>query len=284
MLRLTYPLAVAGAEKPESVQVTPVSGPSTLRHLSRTISTSSMGWGGQWSALPGPVRPASKPAPADRPGEQLTVTGADLYRISCRACHRPDGSGSPPEINTILDPVRAASDRWMVDRMKERGRPVDTAYIHGLTAATESDLQKRLREGGHNMPSFDHLSTDEIATLRPYLDFLAGLPGAESRQRNLIEPEARVGELIIKGTCHICHDAVGRDDIPVTALSGVIPPLSALTRLKSFEDFQHKIREGAPVALGSAGIMTRGRMPVFAYLSEAEAVTAYDYLIRYRPR
>ena len=265
-----------------AIEVTPVTGPSTLHRLDRTIETSPMGWAGQWSRSPLPDRPVPSPARA-RALDEMVVWGGDLYRVSCRACHRPDGSGSPPAVNTILDPVRAASDQWMTARMKEKGRPSDHAYIHGLTSANEADLRKRFRNGGHAMPSFEHLSDDEIGALRPYLDQLAGLPGAETRQRSITESRYRVGELVVKGTCHICHDAVGREDVQTTVLSGFIPPLSAMLRLKSFGDFVHKVRTGAPVPLRAGGVMVRGRMPTFDYLSEQEVSVAYEYLIRYRP-
>lgn len=244
-----------------------------------------MGWGGQWSLPPALARPvASSPPVKGRSLDERAVSGADLYRISCRACHRPDGSGSPPAVNTILDPVRAASDQWMTERMKEKGRPADHAYIHELTSATEADLQKRFRGGGHAMPSFDHLSDDEIGALRPYLDQLAGLPGAETRQRSTSESTARLGELVVKGTCHICHDAVSVDTRATTVINRVIPPLSDMPRLKSFADFVRKVRDGAPVPLGSGNVMSRGRMPVFDYLSEPEVAAAYEYLSRYQPR
>ncbi|HEY2153531.1 MAG TPA: cytochrome c [Vicinamibacterales bacterium] len=264
-----------------TVEVTPVTGPSTLHHLRRTIENSSMGWGGQWSP---PANLVTPPRPRNPTRSNPALGGADLYRISCRACHRPDGSASPPEINSIIGPVQAASVSFMTDRMKAMGRQVDAAFIHGLTSANEADLRKRLRAGGHDMPSFDHLTDEEIGALRPYLDQMAGLPGAEKRQRYISEPPARVGELVVKGTCHICHDATGPDSAPTTVLSDIIPPLSSMPRQKTFLDFVRKVREGAPIPLGSAGVSSRGRMPVFNYLTEDEAAAAYSYLTLYPPK
>jgi mono/diheme cytochrome c family protein len=261
------------------LEVTPVQGPSTLHHLHRTIEGSSMGWGGQWSA---PLNLATPPPRAGVRGD-LVLSGADLYRISCRACHRPNGEGAPPEINSIIGPVQSASVQWLTQRMKERGRPTDPAFIRQLTSSTEADLRKRFKTGGHDMPSFDHLSDDEINVLRPFLDQMAGLAGAERRQRYISEPPARVGELIVKGTCHICHDATGPENAP-TALSGIIPPLSSMSHQKTFADFVHKARDGAPIPMGSAGMSSRGRMPVFNYLTEREAAAAYSYLSMYPPK
>jgi mono/diheme cytochrome c family protein len=261
--------------------VTPVTGPSTLHHLGRTIEGSSMGWGGQWSPPPALIAP---PAPRPAAEGNFTLSGADLYRISCRACHKPDGGGAPPETNSLIGPIQAASVQWMTDRMKAMGRPADPAFIRQLTTSTEADLQKRLRQGGHDMPSFDHLSDDEINALRPYLDQLAHLAGAEKRQHYITESAARVGELIVKGTCHVCHDATGPESAPTTVLSGIIPPLSSMPHQKTFADFVRKVREGTPIPLGTPGVWSRGRMPVLNYLSEREAAAAYSYLSQYPPR
>jgi len=279
-------LAVRGLQgappkKGDRIEVTPVSGPSTLHHLRRTIENSSMGWGGQWS--PPPAHGVQADRGAGRPTE-FVLTGEDLYRISCRACHRPDGTGTPPEINSIIGPVQAASPQWMTERMKAMGRPADAGFIRQLTSSTEADLRKRFKQGGHDMPSFDHLSDAEVNSLRPYLDVLAGLPGAESRQRVVQEPAARVGELVVRGTCHICHDATGPEGAPTTVLSGIIPPLSSMPHQKTFSEFVEKVRQGTPIPLGSAGVLSRGRMPVFNYLTQAEVGAAYSYLSVYPPR
>lgn len=276
--------ATGGGQRATAVEVTPVEGPSTLRHLKLTIEHSSMGWGGQWSPPPSLV-----PSPqrrTDSPDRRVfELSGFDLYRISCRACHRPDGLGSPPEVNSLIGPVQAASFQWMMQRMKAQGRPADPAFIRQLTSGTEADLQKRLKVGGHNMPSFDHLSGEEIDVLRPYLDQMAGVPGAERRQPVITEPGARVGELIIKGTCHICHDATGPSNTPpTTVLNDVIPALASMPHQKTFYQFVQKVQKGALIPLSAGGVLSRGRMPVFNYLSEAEIASAYSYLTTYPPK
>ena len=270
-------------ERIDSANVTAVEGPSTLHHLGLMIERSSMGWDGQWGSMPLGTPAPDHPTRVGRASGAFLMSGADLYRISCRACHKPDGSGAPPEINSILGPVQSASAAWMTERMKERGRPADAAFIRQLTTSTEADLQKRLRGGGHNMPSFDHLSNEEIAVLRPYLDQLAGVHVAAGRDRLIrIDPD-RVGELIVKGTCHICHDATGGGNEPTTVLSGVIPSLEKLQRQLLKGQFVQKVLQGTAVPLGSANVMSRGRMPVFSYLSEDEAAATYSYLMKYPP-
>jgi len=242
-----------------------------------------MGWGGQWSQPP-QLAPSSKAHADNTARAAFVLNGADLYRISCRACHKPNGTGSPPEINSLIGPIQAASFQWMTERMKAMGRPSDPKFIRELTSGTEADLRKRFKEGGHSMPSFDHLSEAEIAVLRPYLDQMAGVPGAELRQKTITEPSARVGELIVKGTCHICHDATGPSALPTTVLNDIIPPLASMPHQKTFYQFVQKVREGAPIPLSAGGVSSRGRMPVFNYLTEAEVASAYSYLSIYPPR
>ncbi len=268
-----------------AVVVTPVEGPSVLRHLGLTIEHTSMGWSGQWGKPPSNVSPSSiRPGHAGDLNTGFVLTGADLYRVSCRACHKADGSGGPPEINSIIGPVQSASAQWMTQRMKASGRPVDATFIRGLTSGTEADLRKRLKVGGHTMPSFAHLSDQEIRVLRPYLDEMAAVPGAEHRARTIAEPSVRVGELIVKGTCHICHDATGPDSKPTTVLDDVIPSLASIPHQKTQGQFVQKVLVGSPIPLSAGGVMSRGRMPVFNYLTEGEAASAYSYLIRYPPK
>ncbi len=266
----------------DHVEITPVDGPSTLHHLGLTIEQSSMGWTGQFAVSPPP--PLTRLTGEQQLTRPFVMTGADLYRVSCRACHKADGSGSPPEINSILGPVRSASVEWETDRMKQLGRPADPKFVRDLATQSQADLLKRLKAGGHNMPSFGHLSDDEIAVLRGYLDQLAGLPQAAHEQRELTVPAVRVGELIIKGTCHVCHDATAASYKPTTVLSGVIPPLAQMTHQKTIYDFVQKVIKGAPVPLSAGGVSSRGRMPVFNYLTDREVAEAYIYLIMYPPR
>jgi mono/diheme cytochrome c family protein len=276
--------AASGDQRATAVEVTPVEGPSTLHHLRLTIEHSSMGWGGQWSPPPSLAASPSRHVDNTTHGA-FVLSGDDLYRISCRACHKPDGSGAPPEINSLIGPIQAASFQWMTQRMKAMGRPSEPAFIRQLTSSTEADLRKRLKIGGHNMPSFDHLSDAEINVLRPYLDQMAGVAGAERRQRVITEPSARVGELIVKGTCHVCHDATGPSNRPATTvLNDIIPALASMPHQKTFYQFVQKVREGAPIPLSAGGVLSRGRMPVFNYLTEPEVASAYSYLSSYPPK
>jgi hypothetical protein len=68
--------------------------------------------------------------------DPFAVTGSDLYRISGRIRHKADGTEAPPDIRSLLEPVRSpgngrssardqASVQWMttdIDRARQRRR------------------------------------------------------------------------------------------------------------------------------------------------------------------
>ncbi len=277
-------ISLAATHKPaQSSLVTPVKGPSNLERLGLTLETSGMGRTGVWG--PPPIPNEAPPADIgyfERTPVPVTVTGADLYRLNCQPCHQADGTGVPGEINAIIGPVQATSATLMENRMRERGHPISAAFARELANGSMKDLRDRLRNGGQKMPSFAHLTPDEVNTLITYLDFLAGVPDTGKRLR-VTEPVMRVGELLVKGTCHICHDATGSWPDPEQLLQGSVPPIAGFTKQKSMPQVIAKVRHGAPVVMGFLKFSYRGRMPVFNYLTDDEVSAAYLYLLHYPP-
>ncbi len=276
---LTAVLSIcAAADKglPVHSPITPVEGPSNLQRLGLTVQTSMMGWTGAYGSLS-----AVRPAYFEQTSGPRILSGADVYRLGCRACHQADGSGMPPEIPPIFGPVQATSASLLKQRMKERERPITEAFARELTSGSKKDLLDRIQKGGEKMPPFGYLSTAEVDALISYLNVLAKIPGA-GKQQTVTEPKMRVGELLVKGTCHICHGATGPWPNPEQLLQGAVPPISGFTA-KSLPEVIGKVRYGAPVVMGYAGFSYRGRMPVFAYLSNDEVAAAYLYLIHYPP-
>ena len=264
--------------------VTPVRGPSNLERVGLTMATSAMGRTGLWG-------PPANANPASLPGitysENMTrpsrLSGADLYRLDCQACHQADGGGSPPEINALVGPVQATSAAVMAERMKKMGRPITAAFAQQLATSSRKDLLDRLKNGGQKMPPFSHLTGQEVQALVAYLELLAKVPGAEKRQLAVTEPVVRIGELLSKGTCHICHAASGRWPNPEQLLQGAVPPLGSIATERSMFQVIRKVRYGTPVVMGRASVSSRGRMPVFNYLKDDEVASAYLYLLIYPP-
>jgi mono/diheme cytochrome c family protein len=271
----------------KDVPVTGVSGESWLAHLNRSFNETSMGKTGHLGpAAPAPGELASQWQPdstATAASQVLTLHGSDLYRLNCQGCHGESGQGAPPEINSVINPVRATSATLVMARMKTTGMDISRADAVKLAQESNAALLQRLHNGGQNMPSFPHLNEAEIHSLVAYLKQLAGVPGAEGQQTAVTESSLRIGEHIVKSTCHTCHSATGPDPDAQQLWDGAIPPLSALTMRKSRPDFIQKVTHGAPVLMGAQPALYRGRMPVFYYLSEDEAADVYLYLTLYPP-
>jgi mono/diheme cytochrome c family protein len=269
------------------ISVTAVSGESWIRHLRRSFGETSMGK--TWNLGPVPPEPGKDLPPWQLnlspgfPAPIVTLHGSDLYRMTCQGCHKESGQGAPPEINSVIDPVRATSVVAMTARMKAVGREMSRSDLAAMAKESKVMLLQRLHIGGqHMLPPT--LTEAEIRSLVAYLEQLADIPGAEKNQIAVKESSYRVGEHIVKSTCHVCHSATGPNPSPDQILKGAIPPLSALTMRVSLSGFVRKVTAGAPIIMGTPPTYYRGHMPVFFYLSQDEAASAYLYLTRYPPR
>jgi hypothetical protein len=132
------------------------------------------------------------------------------------------------------------------------------------------------------MPALAHLQEADFAALYGYLTQLAGAPDASAPSRRTAS-WSRLGEHVIKGTCHICHDAVGARPTGQALSQGTIPPFNILLEDKPVLDFVTKVRTGAVVRAGDPVFHYRGRMPVFSYLRDQEVAAAYMFLVDYPP-
>ncbi len=267
----------------KQVRVTPVEGPSWLRHLGRPMNESSMGWTGLWGPTPIQEEGAAPFNLTVPPEGSLPISGADLYRLSCRGCHGQRGEGVPPEINSMIPPVQATSPELILARMKKSGAPISPTVARQLADQSKASLLHRIHNGGQNMPPFPQLTPPEVQALVAYLDLLVGIPGSESKQMTLEIPVAHVGEDLVKATCHICHAATGPNPTPDEMLHGAIPPLAALPQRLDVQQFVQKVTVGRPIIMGNLDLQYRGRMPVFYYLKPDEVAAAYIYLERYPP-
>jgi mono/diheme cytochrome c family protein len=275
----------------KDVRVTAVEGESWLSHLHRSFNDTSMGK--TWELGPPPPMPGEESPrgqPELTPGfatQTVTLRGSDLYRLNCQGCHGASGLGAPPEINSVINPVRATSVAVILERTKKTGQEMSRADAAELARQAKVLLMQRFHNGGQAMPPFPQLSELEIRSTVAYLEQLSGVPGAERNQVAVKESPYRVGEHIVKSICHICHSAAGPNPDPQQLLDGAIPPLSTLTTRTSLSEFVRKVTNGAPVIMGAQPFSYRdayrGRMPVFRYLSDDEAADAYLYLTLFPP-
>ena len=133
------------------------------------------------------------------------------------------------------------------------------------------------------MPARDHLQRADVDVLYAYLTKLAAGRGAGTLPRETVSAD-RLGENVVKGTCHICHDAIGARPTDKSMLDGAIPSLTSLLSTAAVADFVNKVERGAPAVMGAPAAPHRGRMPVFYYLTDNELAAAYRYLRTYPPR
>lgn len=281
----------AGAATP-----TAVGGPSWLQHLGVELDDTHLGkMGGEGSP---PARPREPAPPVGGGGEEpFTIGGRDIYRFSCQSCHGPDGRGAPPEINSLIDPVRATSAAVLEARQRKRGGRLPPDMARQLAADAEKSLRDRIANGGKSMPAFPHLSEGEVAALVSYLRTLAEVPVSAARPPALQLSAARVGEIIVKGTCHVCHPATGPNPSHMMMyMRGVIPSLASVVEQRTASAVVAKVREGRMTMMGGDGMMgggrmmggrgmmgRMGRMPIFSYLTDQEVGAAYVFLSRYPP-
>lgn len=266
--------------EPKDPTVTPVAGPGWLTRLGVTMSQTSLGRG---AGRYGPAEPnPAAPAPSLTVPAHVTLTGADIYRLNCQACHGGEGRGAPPEIKSAVDAVRGVPLEVLRAQMKAQHQPPGEAERRNRPDRIRANVLMRVHNGGQRMPSRAHLSDAELDLLFAYLGVLAASPTAAPIKHETVS-WARLGQHVVKGTCHICHDAVGARPSDAAIVLGKIPSLQSLLTSQSVAEFVTKARSGSSVQLSGLAMLHRGRMPVFYYLNDAEIASAYVYLATYPP-
>jgi cytochrome c len=158
-----------------------------------------------------------------------------------------------------------------------------------LAQQADATLRQRLAQGGQppklpyleTMPAFAHLTEPEIAALEAYLKVLARAPGAGPATATAPESAFRVGELVVRGTCRVCHDATGSGGGHAAMMAGLVPALVGMPEQMSLEAVVHKVRHGWQALSGMSHQLSR--MPVFPYLTDEEVAAAYLYLAYVAP-
>jgi mono/diheme cytochrome c family protein len=262
--------------------VTAVSGPSWLTHLGLGLRDTSLGRGSQrYGPPPGGARARSDES-LGVPGT-ATINGADLYRLNCQACHRAEGTGAPPEIHSLLGAVQGASVSLVRTKLRQQAGSAPEQKARAEASRGRAAVLARLHKGGLRMPPRDYLQEEDMQLLFGYLFELAAAPDRKGDATRVVS-WARRGELVVKGTCHICHDAVG--PVPSDSarlVNAAVPSLAAVMKTKSLREFVHKVRSGEAVSLSDPALQHRGRMPVFYFLRDEEVASAYVYLATYPP-
>ena len=197
----------------------------------------------------------------------LVLDGAALYRLNCLTCHRDEHLGSPAH-PAALETVEGPSLTILRQRLQKK--------------AVRANLAVHLRKGTALMPPRTHLNKNDVDQLIAYLTQAIGKP-VDAPRAQRVSSWARLGEHVVKGTCHICHDAVGRTPGRPGLPETDIPSLESLLARKSVAEFVRKARGDVTVAAREPGLFQHGRMPGFDYLRDEEVAAAYLYLATYPP-
>ena len=276
----------------EVASLSPVQGPSWLKHLGLTVSKTHMGQVGG-GAVPkdssaDKLKPIvqrflssvrSDPQQASRIlNEEFSASGEDIYRWNCQGCHGIEGKGMPPEINSVIGPVQGTSEAMTRARMEARGLDVDDDMVKQVTDLARQALRDRLHHGGTNMPAFSHLRADEIQALTNYLEKLASVPGAKD-DLPVHETAARAGEHILRGTCHICHDGTGPGAGATALMQGNVPSLASLPQEHSLSGVVHQVQYGS---CSSVKLTGSDAMPAYPYFSEEEITASFFAVSQWR--
>ena len=236
---------------------TAVRSRSWLRHLGLKVSQTRMGqMGGTQPAAWSPHRELT----TETLNRSFLLTGADLYRLNCQACHGPDGKGAPPEISSLITPVQGTSLAFVKRRMETRGAPIDDEFANQLAGQAETALRSQIENGSEKMPPFRSLREDEVEALVNYLRMLAGVASPTDSSLLVRESAARVGEHVVEGTCHICH------------------VLSSLQATRSLSSVERQVQQGSPPMKRMMKVIGGEAMPAYPYFTDEEIAAAYYYL------
>ena len=103
--------------------VTPVTGPSWLNLLGVRYSDTTLGRSAATYAAP-PGERAARPTPLPLAvGQPVVLSGADLYRLNCQACHRAEGTARRPRSRPSLASSRVSRSRSCDSNYASKGGP-----------------------------------------------------------------------------------------------------------------------------------------------------------------
>jgi mono/diheme cytochrome c family protein len=258
---LVVGLPLARAAEPTTDGPQPARGPSLLARMGSSMDRIALGQIGYSGVAPDAPEAAS-PATADGTPwlvRGFALTGEDLYRINCRACHgaavRGLASTTPSLVGKIRETVAA--------------NPGDA------NAAAELVIRHQLAEGGAIMPPFAHLAADETKALIGYLETVAGTTDTAALPRVQV-PALEVGEHVVKGVCQTCHDAT--PGLTPTGAKAIPPALSEIPQRWALGELLLSMHARSAAAGGPAI-----HRPRLGFLTEQELAAGYVYLIAYPP-
>lgn len=182
--------------------------------------------------------PIEMQAASEQPTAARLLSGRDVYRLNCQACHGPDAKGTSQAPSLL---------------------PIAQKLARGDGAST---VRTRLAKGGERMPALAHLSQPEVDAILGYLRELGGGTATPGAMVVALSGPA-LGERIYQSNCASCH-APGS-----AAAAGLMcqpASLAGATRRFSREQVMNLLDVGI------------GPMPAFSHLNQDERDALWLYL------
>lgn len=159
------------------------------------------------------------------------VSGRDLFRLNCSACHGEDMAGNAPTFPSLL-------------------------RIDGKMTKMEIAIQ--IKNGKNIMPSFSHLSEDQIDAIVEFV--------YSGEEKMMVENIGNPGEMLVQSNCLRCHRLTVSDPRPQDARWMEPAHLAGVDSRFSFNEFLTILENG------------RCYMPSFSHFAEAEKEKIYLFL------
>jgi mono/diheme cytochrome c family protein len=227
-----------------------------------------------------------------QPSADLIAEGERVFHIfGCAGCHHDAGNVlfEAPNVGRLIAPnisrrLADYSDDQLV-RLIRRGVKHDgtTAIVMPasvLGRISDQDLAALLSYLRSLSPRPDGVTVGTqwgplgyIALAAGKVDLSANIAPAD--EPPVTRPEGREGEYLVSATCRACHDL---DSVHDNGFGMVTPPVRAMAKAYSLEDFRHLLRTGEGTSGRQLGLMSEVARSDFSYLTDGEIDAIHQYL------
>ncbi len=231
------------------------------------------------AAVPQPAAATAAPGVSASTGSSTDLMGADLFQVSCAACHGADRSGSNFEVDG--QKISAPALGW---------DDLSTTYATDPSRGTvEAQLALAITQGKGEtgddldpmMPRWSSLSQAQVDSLIAYLKTppTSGAPSLSPAAMNL------TGQQLYEAACAACHGADGAGKTFTSDGNTITTPSlswSELTQTYSANPSRGDVAQQVALSITKGQDETGGdlnpMMPHWSFLSQAQVDSLVQYL------
>jgi len=237
-------------------------------------------------------RPATLTVLKVQPSPDLVAEGERVFHIfGCAGCHQEAGNVlfEAPQVGRLVAPnisrrIADYSDEALV-RLIRRGVKHDgtTAIVMPasvLGRISDQDLAALVSYLRSLSPRPDAVTVSTQWGPLGYIALAAGKVDLSAEIAPDVEPPVtrpldREGEYLVSATCRACHDLDGVHD---NGFGMVTPPVRAMAKSYSLEDFRHLLRTGEGSGGRQLGLMSEVARSDFSHFTDREIDAIHQYL------